>query len=266
MTAMDDDLLVRLERYYDEAPRANADTEEHGPFTIFVSHGGWPYYARPRLGGTDDITPDEVTSVLARLEELGLPQAIEWVHETTPSLRAAAVAAGVEVGDYPLMVLGGDPVVRHSPVAVRRLASDDPGLAIVNAAVHVGFGQDDTQLGPASVAERDAQASEPGYNVDTLSAMIAAGRSVTFGAFDPALGAVGGGTHNPRADVTEIVGVAVLPAQRRRGIAGHLTWALAADAAEAGVRTVFISAGSDDVARVYEGVGFRRVGTACIVG
>ena len=95
--------------------------------------------------------------------------------------------------------------------------------------------------------------------------MLAAGRCVTFGAFDAELGAVGG-THNPRGDVTEIAGVAVLPAHRRRGIAGHLTWALAADAADAGVRTVFMSAGSDDVARVYEGVGFQRVATACIVG
>jgi predicted GNAT family acetyltransferase len=75
-----------------------------------------------------------------------------------------------------------------------------------------------------------------------------------------------GGSHNPRGDVTEVVGVGVLPAQRRRGIAGHLTWALAADAAAAGVRTVFMSAGSDDVARIYHGVGFRRVGTACLVG
>ena len=58
----------------------------------------------------------------------------------------------------------------------------------------------------------------------------------------------------------------MLPALRRRGIAGHLTWALAADAAESGVRTLFMSADGDDVARVYEGVGFRRVGTACIIG
>ena len=144
---MDDDLLARLERYYDEAPRANADTEEHGPFTVFVSRGGWPYYARPRLGGTDEITPDEVTSVLARLEELGLPQSIEWVHDTTPSLRAAAVAAGVEVGDYPLMVLGGDPVVRQSPVAVRRLAPDDPDLA-------VGAGRDPRRVRPGRHAGR----------------------------------------------------------------------------------------------------------------
>ncbi len=263
---MNDDLLTRLERYYDEAPRANADTVEHGPFTVFVSRGGWPYYARPRLGLTDEITPDEVTSVLSHLEERGLPQSIEWVHDTTPSLRAAAVAAGIEVGDYPLLVLAGEPVARESPVAVRRLAPDDPDLAAVQAAIHVGFGQDDTQIGPASVAERDVRATEPDSHVETISAMIAAGRTVTYGAFDPALGAVGGGSHNPRGDVTEIVGVAVLPAQRRRGIAGHLTWVLAADAAEAGVDTMFMSAGSDDVARVYEGVGFRRVGMACIVG
>jgi predicted GNAT family acetyltransferase len=99
-----------------------------------------------------------------------------------------------------------------------------------------------------------------------LSTVLASGRSVMYGAFDPELGALGGGSHNPRGDVTEIVGVGVLPAHRRRGIAGHLTWALAADAAASGVRTVFMSAGSDDVARIYEGVGFRRVGTACIVG
>lgn len=263
---MDDDVLGRLERYYDAAPRANADTEEHGPFTVFVSRGGWPYYARPRLGLVDEVTPDDVTSVLARLAALGLPQSVEWVHDTTPSLRAAAVAAGVDVGDYPLMVLAGDPVPRQGPVDVRRLAADDPDLAAVQAAVHVGFGQDDTLVGPASVRERDALVEGGETHVETLAAMIGAGLTVTYGAFDAEVGAVGGGSHSPRGDVTEVVGVAVLPAHRRRGIAGHLTWALAADAARAGVGTVFMSAGSDDVARVYEGVGFRRVGTACIVG
>ena len=95
--------------------------------------------------------------------------------------------------------------------------------------------------------------------------MLEAGRSVLYGAFDPDLGAVGGGSHNPRGQVTEIVGVGVLPAVRRQGIAGHLTWALTQDAMAGGVDTVFMSAGSDAVARIYEGVGFVRVGTACIV-
>lgn len=260
------DLLARLEAYYDEAPRAGADVHEHGPFTIFVSRGGWPYYARPRLGLSSEVTPDDVTAVLARLGDLGVPESIEWVHQNTPSLRAAALEAGVEVTDYPLLVLDGDPVERRSPCAVRRLGPGDPDLAVVRAAVHVGFGQDDTLTGPGSVPERDAIAAEPGADVEHLSSVLETGRSVLYGAFDPDLGAVGGGSHNPRGEVTEIVGVGVLPALRRRGIAGHLTWELARDARAAGVRTVFMSAGSDAVARIYEGVGFVRVGTACIVG
>jgi ribosomal protein S18 acetylase RimI-like enzyme len=262
--ALMSELLARLEAYYDEVPRAGSETEEHGPFTIFVSKAGWPYYARPRLGVTDEISAADVVAVLARLGELGVPESIEWVHENTPSLRAAAVAAGLSVDDYPLLVLDGDPVERQSPCDVRRLAADDAELAVVRGAVHVGFDQDDTRTGPASVAERDAKLAEL-EDVDHLSSVLAAGRSVMFGAFEPALGAVGGGSHNPRGGVTEIVGVGVLPAHRRRGIAGHLTWALSRDAVDAGVTTVFMSAGSDDVARVYEGVGFRRVGTACIV-
>ena len=105
--------------------------------------------------------------MLARLEALGLPRSLEWVHDTTPSLRGAAVAAGIEVGDYPLLVLAGDPVPRRGPVAVRRLSADDPDLAVVQAAIHVGFGQDDTRVGPASVAERDAVADAPDSHVET---------------------------------------------------------------------------------------------------
>ena len=89
-----------------------------------------------------------------------------------------------------------------------------------------------------------------------------------FGAFDADSGAVGGGNHNPRVvdgrGVSEVVGVAVLPAYRRRGIAAHLSGEVARHAVENGAETVFCSAGDEDVARVYASVGFRRVGTACI--
>ena len=36
------------------------------------------------------------------------------------------------------------------------------------------------------------------------------------------------------------------------------------DARERGLETVFLSAQDDAVARIYERVGFERVGTACI--
>lgn len=84
------------------------------------------------------------------------------------------------------------------------------------------------------------------------------------GAFVESAGFVGGGSHIPRGAISEIVGVGVLPAFRRRGLAGAATHLLARQALDSGVTTVFCSAGSSDVARVYERVGFRRIGTACV--
>ncbi len=72
------------------------------------------------------------------------------------------------------------------------------------------------------------------------------------------------GQHNPVGGVTEIVGVGTLPSARRRGLALAVTAALVADARARGVGTVFLSAGDEDVARIYARLGFRRVATALI--
>jgi hypothetical protein len=100
-------LLPRLERYYDTAPRATARAESHGPLTLFVAERGWPFYARPRLGLQDVVRREDVEAVLVRQDELGVPRALEWVHETTPSLAEVAEAAGMSVTRCPLLVLGG---------------------------------------------------------------------------------------------------------------------------------------------------------------
>jgi ribosomal protein S18 acetylase RimI-like enzyme len=82
-------LLATIETYYDAAPRPGATTEEVGPFSLFVrtDPGGRHYYARPRLGDTARVTPADVDSVRSRQRELAVPESLEWVHETTPSLR-----------------------------------------------------------------------------------------------------------------------------------------------------------------------------------
>jgi len=256
-------VLRVLERYYDIAPRSACDLEDHGSLTLFVRREGWPYYARPTLGWTADIGPDELTTVLERQRELDLPRALEWVHETTPSLLATARSVGMTVEECPLLVLDGDP--KSLPGSrVRLVPADDPDLALVRAAVDVGFGTAGTAVGEASTAERDVSAAARPETGPRIAALIEAGLMVFAGAFDPAAGPVGGGSHNPRGDATEIVGVAVLPAFRRQGLATALTALLARDAREHGVGLVFCSAQDDDVARVYESVGFRRVGTACV--
>ena len=265
MTTTDEDtLLAQLERYYDTAPRANCDVEQHGPLTLFVARSGFPYYARPRLGLSDEVTADDVGAVLARQRELEVPESLEWVHETTPSLLAAARAAGLTVEECPLLVLVGAPPSPDPAAGVRIVAADDPDLGLVRAAINVGFGTSGTAVGEASVAERDAEAAARPESAERVATLITAGLSVLAGAFDLDAGPVGGGSHNPRGDVTEVVGVGVLPAYRRRGLAAALTARLSRHALDHGCRTVFCSAQDDAVARVYESVGFRRVGTACI--
>ena len=266
MTTDTTELLAELERYYDTAPRAMCDTEEVGPFTVFVRRGnGFPYYARPRLGlAAAEITADDVTTVLSRQRELDVPRAVEWVHETTPSLLAAARPAGMTVEECPLLVLAAEPPEPDPEAGVRIVAVDDPDLKLVSAAVNVGFAHAGTAVGEASTAERDEEAALSSTHAERITALMTAGLSVLAGAFDREAGAVGGGSHNPRGEVTEIVGVAVLPAFRRRGLAAAITAQLARHARDHGVWTVFCSAQDDAVARVYESVGFHRVGTACI--
>ena len=261
---MDTSPLPLLERYYDTAPRATARTEDLGPLTLFVAERGWPYYARPRLGLQDVVRREEVQAVLDRQTALSVPRSLEWVHETTPSLEQAARDAGMSVARCPLLVLDTLTAPAAPAGRVRVVDADDPDLAAIRAAIHVGFGAAGTARGPQSVAERDAAAASASTSLDTTREAIRAERSVQVGAFDDTDWPVGGGSHNPRGDVSEIVGVAVLPAHRRRGLAAAVTALLATDAAERGVRTVFCSAESADVARIYEGIGFRRVGTACI--
>ena len=252
-------LLGILETYYDTAPRANATVEEVGPFTLFVKArpDAWDYYARPRLGYVGDITSAEVDTVRARQRELGAPENLEWVHETTPSLLDAVLSSGLPVDRCPLLVLDEE-AVPVTPVASAALVADgidvrvleaDDDLASAVAAVHAGF--DGTDDAAPRAATRQAEMLREG-----LLGMAAA--------YDGRGTVVGGGSHGPRGATTELTGIAVLPRARRRGVGAAITAALVADARGRGVSTVFLSADDDTVARVYERVGFVRVGTACI--
>jgi predicted GNAT family acetyltransferase len=75
------------------------------------------------------------------------------------------------------------------------------------------------------------------------------------------------GSHQPvevdGGEISEVVGVATLPRYRGRGLGAGVTSALAEHARRT-ADLVFLSAGDDDVARVYERAGFARVGTSCV--
>ncbi|MGW0122334.1 GNAT family N-acetyltransferase [Streptomyces sp. NPDC003327] len=246
-------VLKRIETYYDTVPRSSARAEAFGPLTLFVQEGtGWPYYARPALGHTGAVSVEEVARVRARQRELGVPEAFEWVAETTPGLRAAVEASGLTVHEHPLMVLetGGEAPVVPVPegVTVRTVGADDPALASAVAAPHRAFGGGDP---------------EPG-TVERIAARVEAGWTRVAAALDARGTALAAGQHQPVDGVTEVVGVGTLPEARRRGLGLAVTAALVADARARGVELVFLTASDGDVARLYGRLGFRTVATALI--
>lgn len=262
------DLLTRIDTYYDTAPRATARVEEHGSLVLFVAERGWPFYARPNLARTTEPTVDEIREVLARQLELEVPLALEWVHDTAPSLAAVARAAGMTVQECPMLVLESLLETPAPDGTVRLMDAEDDDVAVVEAAIRVGFGTPGTAISDTGVAERDDTAAswgalrDRGFTVDGLRK----GRTIMVGAFVDDVGAVGGGSHNPRGQVSEMVGVGVVPAFRRRGLGAAVAYLLSRHALDNGVTTVFCGAESIDVARVYERVGFRRIGTSCVAG
>jgi ribosomal protein S18 acetylase RimI-like enzyme len=270
MTTPDPALLRRLETFYDTLPRFTARAEDFGGLVLFVREGaGWPFYARPRLDGAEPPSAADIMDARERQRELGLPEAFEWVHETTPDLLAVARSAGLAVLEAPLMVLDPAALPDVPAPGVRLLdpAADTfvADVELSRAVAAVGFGTPGTGAGSGGPAERDAARVELDAGaVDEERAAIVAGRRFNAIVDLPDAGPVASGIGMRAGDVVEIAGVATLPSYRRRGLGAALTLTLARHAVTSGARDVFLSASSDDVARVYLSVGFRRIGTACI--
>ncbi len=250
MRTLRDPRLDRIEAYYDRVPRAVATTEEVGPFTLFVAQEGtgWQFYARPRLGHTGVITEADVRRVLDRQEELGVPRAIEWVDDVTRTLLPAVRGVGYEPHRYPLLVLPDDVVVEADPRA-RPLRPAEPHLALAVGAVSAGF-QDRDVVEPIETGKRPQ--------------LIERGDLVVVASYENDR-LCGAGSAAPRGEVAELMGIAVPPGHRHRGHGTAITRSLVAACREAGVGTVFLTAGSDAAAQIYRRVGFVDLGSACVL-
>jgi ribosomal protein S18 acetylase RimI-like enzyme len=263
--AGDAHLLERIEAYFDAAPRPAADVEEHGGLTLFVSRIPWRYGGRPRLGLTDDVGADDVAAVRARQRELGVREAFEWVHETTPSLAGAAAAAGLAVRRAPLLALDPEdwtPPSAPDGVGVRMLEPDDPALMDAQATIELAFAADDLGAAEAGPEERALVRTELG-DLGFIRDRLRAGLTAMAVAEGEPEGVLGAGSHQPAGTVTEVTGVGTMPAARRHGIGAAVTGRLVEDAQAGGVDLVFLSAADDEVARMYGRLGFRNIGTAC---
>lgn len=263
---MTTELIHRIEHYLDAVPRARADVEMVGPFTLFRSRLVHPFYARPSMGWAPGYaTAADVDAVSRRQRELGLPQNLEWLVEIAPDLGTACRDTALQISEHPLMV-HSQPLAVPVPdgIRIRRIDDgDDPVIPAAQIVARLAFASAGTAIDTTGPAERDAALNErdPAAS-DDLRQLIRDGRSVFVVAEDEH-GVLCSGGHNPVADVTEIVGVGTIPSARRRGLGAAVTDTLVADAIRRGIQVIFLSAGDDSIARVYERVGFSRIGTAC---
>jgi ribosomal protein S18 acetylase RimI-like enzyme len=184
-------------------------------------------------------------------------------------LAESAAAAGLHIVEYPVMALSSTaftPVAPRDGLSVRLLIADDEAFDSAHAVADVGFRHGGTATGEQGADERDAAvASTPPPIAEFRRVRAREGWTVSAAAF-AGTQVVSVGSHQPMGGTTEIVGVATLPAWRRQGIGAAVTSMLVADALVRNIETIFLSAGSEDVARVYARLGFRRVGTAGAAG
>ncbi|MGY1844559.1 GNAT family N-acetyltransferase [Modestobacter sp. SYSU DS0875] len=272
-------LLDRIERYFSLAPEADGLTrvESVGGLVVPIGLPEWPYPARPRPG-QDAVAVEDVRAAVALQEAAGLPASVEWLGDRCRGLAGVARAAGLHVEELPLLVVD-DPVEILLPDEVRLylVGADDPRLGLYQRLAALAFATpaDRPDTGDRPPGDRppgvpDVAAADPGPAevppTELLRERVASGRTVMMVAVDDGE-PVAIGCHQPvdvdGTEVSEVVGVATLPRFRGRGLGAGLTSALV-DHARQTADLVFLSAGDDDVARMYERAGFARVGTTCV--
>jgi GNAT superfamily N-acetyltransferase len=267
-------LLDRIERYFTLAPLADAQVHTVGALEVPIGSPEWPHPARPHPGQEGAVRVEDVRAAVALQEQAGLPASLEWLGDRCRGLAGVARSAGLRVEELPLLV-ADVPVEVLLPAEVRLylVGADDPRLGLYQRLAELAF----SSPGPAVAAPvgagrgtPDVALGDPGPAelppTEALRERVASGRTVMMVAVDDGQ-PVAIGSHQPvdvdGAEISEVVGVATLPRFRGRGLGAGLTSALVEHARQT-ADLVFLSAGDDDVARVYERAGFARVGTTCV--
>ena len=260
-------LFQRLEVFYDATPRDRARVEDFGALTLFVADRvPYPFYARPALGAKQTPAAGDLVQDCASGDgAFGVPEAFRVGAPTTPSLLATAKAAGLKVLRAPLFVLNPKRLPAAATRAVARVRLVDPeamgfasDLGLQRSIARIGFGAAGTEVGAAGAKERDAGIEHMTDARIELDRTRARARRAAWVLVETEEGAVASGAIQRVGAVAELVGIATLPAMRRRGFGAAATAALAEDALATGADLVFLSAGSETIARVYERVGFAQ--------
>jgi ribosomal protein S18 acetylase RimI-like enzyme len=203
-------------------------------------------YATPRLDAT--ITATDVTALVAAFRKIDRVPRLEYVTRCAPGLEQQLLEAGFTVeARHQYLVCSPDSLtvpVTPTGFDITEPATDTERAGVV-AAQNEAFGAE-----PTATAADIARVRRTQDNGGVV--MLARGNDGAY---------VGGGqAAPPGAGISEVAGIGVREAFRRRGVAGALTAAITEHAFARGVRAAWLEAGGDDSWRVYERVGYVPMG------
>jgi GNAT superfamily N-acetyltransferase len=230
---------------------------DSGPFLIGIDPGTpspWINYATPRPG--EAITAGDVRLLADVFRAKRRKPRLEYVVACAPALEPLLKDAGwvpEARRDYMTCTPGS---LTAEPPGIEPLASlseprTDEERAALIAAQNEGFG------GPAAAGAADVARMRRLQSDGGIALM-----AVTPDGF-----CVGGGEANPPSGgVSSVVGIAVRPRFRRRGVAQAVTATITRRLFANGIDIAWLEASGPDSWRVYERVGYHAAGQRLYIG
>ncbi len=236
------ELNRRIQNYLRATIQRSENCLRTGPFLAGFDAGSdnlYRNYAVPDGGARPSVA--EIDALNAAFRERNRRPRLEYIADTAPEVEAALLAGGFEIEKrYPILVC-------------------TPGMVhgVYVAGIDIVLAQSDADI--IAAADVGAEAYNEVVYPDPLRRLVAQGGVLAI-ARDPASGlTVGAGMATPAQEgVSEVAGIGVRMAYRRRGIAGALTSFLAREAFIRGIELAWLTPGSDDAERIYASAGFER--------
>ena len=230
--------VAEIQRYLRSVTSRDREAVPAGAFVLYVhptERHPFLNYAIPAPG----VVSGDGSELVGAARQRGLVPRLEYLDVCFPWVEEALAASGfTREGRLRLMTCS----------SIARLDAGNLDLARVETS---------SPLAGATLAVTRSAFGEPPPNEADVTrwrgpaiAGIVDGQVVGAAAWTPVI-------HG----MSEIVGVAVSPAMRRRGIGCALTAAATQAAFDEGASVVLLTPGDDDTARVYEHAGFRDTTT-----
>lgn len=239
----------RIQSYLRVAASDQREIERIGPFlATFSRSSDNPFlnYAIP----DDNATPSlaDVTALITAYEKRLRKPRLEYVAYLAPAVEQMLIDANFCIeGRLPLMVCapGSEQILPAPPDIELILPVSDADLLATIAVQKEAYGD----------SSPDAAWLSRLQNSLAAGGIAVLARTMTMG--EP----VGAGVCSvPNNQTTEITGIGVRAAFRRRGVAGALTAQLVQEAFAVGVSVPFLMAAHEAEARIYARAGFSTVG------